>query len=104
MEGSSIGELWLQASVRACCAGLAASGLLQRWQEDSGDTVRVPKVYFHAKAFPFLFREIHVFALFPPISPSLGGDQNHKKVTGISERQIRLFVLLIHPHMLQRVL
>lgn len=30
-------------------------------------------------------------ALFPPISSSLGGDENHKKVTGINKRQTRPF-------------
>lgn len=52
------------------------------------------KVYFHSKALSFLFREIHVLALFPPISLSLGGDENHKKVTEIKKRQTRPFYSL----------
>lgn len=49
------------------------------------------KGYFHSKAFPFLFCQFHGLALFPPISFSLGRDENHKKVTGINKRQISPF-------------
>lgn len=52
------------------------------------------KVYFHSKAFSFIFREIHVLTFFPPISLSSHGDENHNKVTKINNRQTKPFYSL----------